>query len=107
MKTQFAQLKLKNGAHVKLIDSFNFVKGSLKNISIKLGFNNKKRDRPYFVNEGRAPRDRKEWQKLYLYCNSEIKATYELAEFILNTHETYDCGICVSSSQLALSLIHI
>ncbi len=101
MKTQFAQLKLKNGAHVKLIDSFNFVKGSLKNISIKLGFKNKKRNRPDFVNDGRAPRDRKEWQKLYRYCNSEIKATYELSEFILNTHKTYDCGICVSSSQLA------
>jgi len=101
MKTQFAQLKLKNSAHVKLIDSFNFVKGSLKNISIKLGFKNKKRDRPCFVNEGRAPRNRKEWQKLYLYCNSEIKATYELAEFILEIHKEYDCGICVSSSQLA------
>ena len=25
MKTQFAQLKLKNGAHIKLVDSFNFV----------------------------------------------------------------------------------
>ena len=100
-KTNFAQLKLKNGAHIKIIDSFNFVKGSLKNISIKLGFKNKKRDRPYFVTEGRAPRDRKEWQKLYLYCNSEIKATHELAEFILGIHEGYDCGICVSSSQLA------
>ncbi|HUU88011.1 MAG TPA: DNA polymerase [Candidatus Glassbacteria bacterium] len=101
MKTQFAQLKLKNGAHVKLVDSFNFVKGSLKDISIKLGFKNKKRDRPYFVNEGRAPRNRREWQKLYLYCKSEIKATYELAEFILKIHKEYDCGICVSSSQLA------
>lgn len=100
-KTQFAQLKLKNSAHVKLVDSFNFVKGSLKNISIKLGFKNKKRNRPYFVNDGRAPRNRKEWQKLYRYCNSEIKATYELAEFILKIHERYDCGICVSSSQLA------
>ena len=53
------------------------------------------------MNEGRAPRDRKEWQKLYRYCNSEIKATYELAEFILEIHKRYDCGICVSSSQLA------
>ena len=100
-KTQFAQLKLNNSAHVKIVDSFSFVKGSLKNISIKLGFKNKKRNRPQFVNEGRAPKNRKEWQKLYRYCNSEIKATYELAEFILKMHQNYDCGLCVSSSQLA------
>jgi DNA polymerase elongation subunit (family B) len=86
---------------VKLLDSFNFVKGSLKNISIKLGFKNKKRNRPHFVNQGRAPKNRKEWQKLYRYCSSEIKATYELAEYILKIHKNYDCAICVSSFQLA------
>lgn len=100
-KTQFAQLKLKKNANVKIIDSTNFIKGSLKGISVKLGFKNKKRNRPDFVEEGRAPRTRKEWQKLYRYCNSEIKATYELAENILEMHKRYDCGICVSASQLS------
>ena len=53
------------------------------------------------VNEGRSPKDRREWQILYLYCFDEIKAEYELAQYILEMHKRYDCGIGVSASSFA------
>lgn|GEM_PF-1623778 len=99
-KQCFAQIRLKNGAYVKLLDSTNFIRGSLYDLSRALQFKYKKRERPYFVKEGRAPKTREEWQKLYLYCNAEIKAEYELAKFILGMHKRYDVGFSVSQAQL-------
>ncbi|MEM3518235.1 MAG: DNA polymerase, partial [Nitrososphaerales archaeon] len=99
-KQCFAQIKLGNGAYVKAVDSSNFIRGSLYDLSRALQFKYKKRRRPYFVEEGRAPKTRKEWQKLYLYCNDEIKAEYELAKYILEIHKKYDVGYSVSQAQL-------
>ncbi|KXA94289.1 hypothetical protein AKJ65_04875 [candidate division MSBL1 archaeon SCGC-AAA259E19] len=100
-KTWFAQVKLDNGAYVKLIDTGNFFKGSLYNLSRKLNLDHKKRSRPDFVDEGKKPSNRKEWQKLYLYCGAEIKATYDLAEYILQKHKGYDTYITMSAPQFA------
>ena len=99
--TWFVQIRLRNGANVKVIDSNNFIKGSLYNLSRELDFKYKKRKRPRFVKEGRSPRNRKEWKELYRYCGEEIKAEYELAEFILEMHKEYNVGITVSSAHLA------
>jgi len=99
--TWFAQIRLANGAYVKVIDSNNFIKGSLYDLSHELDFRYKKRKRPKFVQDGRRPRNRKEWKELYRYCGEEIKAEYELAEFILAMHKKYDVGITVSSASLA------
>lgn len=99
--TWFAQIRLRNGANVKVIDSNNFIKGSLYNLSRELDFKYKKRKRPRFVKEGRSPRNRKEWKELYRYCGEEIKAEYELAEFILEMHKEYDVGITISSAHFA------
>lgn len=99
-KQWWAQIKLKNGAYVKVVDSANFFKDSLYNISRALGFKYVKRERPCFVKEGRAPRNRKEWQLLYPYCGNEIKAEFELAQHILGIHQRYDVGFSVSQAQL-------
>ncbi|MCJ7455711.1 DNA polymerase [Candidatus Bathyarchaeota archaeon] len=100
-KTWFAQVRLKNGTYVKVLDSANFIKGSLYDISRSLALTTSKPKRPYFVENGRAPRNKDEWWRLRGYCRAEIMAQYELAQFILRMHEQYNCGICVSASQLS------
>lgn len=99
--TWFGQIRLRNHANVKVIDSNNFIRGSLYNLSRELDFKYKKRKRPKFVEEGRKPRNRKEWKELYCYCGEEIKAECELAQFILKMHKKYDVGITVSSAHFA------
>ena len=54
-KTWFAQIKLRNKAYVKVVDSTNFIKGSLWKLSRELNLEHKKGGRPYFVSEGRKP----------------------------------------------------
>ena len=100
-KTWFAQVRLKNGTYVKVLDSANFIKGSLYDISRSLALATSKPKRPYFVENGRAPRNQDEWWRLHGYCRAEIMAQYELAQFILRMHEQYNCGISVSASQLS------
>ena len=100
-KTWFVQVKLKKETYVKILDSANFVRGSLYEISRKLGFTTPKPKRPYFVENGRAPRNKDEWHRLRGYCRAEILAQYELAQFILDMHKQFDCGISVSASQLS------
>lgn len=99
-KTWFAQIRLRNNANVKVVDSNNFVRGTLWRLSRDLGFEHKKYDRPFFVTEGRKPKNRREWNMLLNYCGREIKATYELAEYILNLHRDYDVGYAVSIPHL-------
>lgn len=100
--TWYAKITLKaNSARVLVIDSGNFVKGSLYDISRQLQLKTPKPDRPYFVKAGRAPRTREEWYRLHGYCRAEIMAEYELAQFILRMHEQNDCGLSVSASQLS------
>jgi hypothetical protein len=100
-KTWFAQVELRNGTYVKILDSANFIKGSLFDISRKLGFTTPKPKRPYFVENGRAPKNQDEWHRLRGYCRAEILAQHELAQFILDMHKQFDCGISVSVSQLS------
>jgi hypothetical protein len=100
-KTWFAQLELRNGTYVKILDSANFVKGSLYDISRKLGFTTPKPKRPWFVENGRAPRNQHEWHMLHGYCRAEIRSQYELAEYVLGMHKHFDCSISVSASQLS------
>jgi len=78
-KTWFAQVRLKNGTYVKVLDSANFIKGSLYDISRSLALATSKPKRPYFVENGRAPRNQDEWWRLHGYCRAEIMAQYELA----------------------------
>jgi hypothetical protein len=100
--TWYAKITLKaNNARALVIDSGNFVKGSLYDISRQLQLKTSKPDRPYFVKAGRAPRTREEWYRLHGYCRAEIMAEYELAQFILRMHEQNYCGLSVSASQLA------
>lgn len=100
-KTWFAQIELKNGAYVKVVDSANFIKGSLFNLSRILNLEHKKRQRPDFVKEGRKPKNETEWRELLRYCCDEIKAEYDLAKFILSMHREYNVGFCVSIPGLA------
>ena len=97
-KTWFAQIKLKNGAHIKLVDSANFIRGSLYQISRDLKLSHKKETKPEWL--GREPQGQKEWKELIRYCRAEIKAEYALAQYILGIHETYDAGFTVSVAQL-------
>ena len=100
-KTWFAQIEMKNGAYVKVIDTNSFLRGSLYEISRKLNLKHQKGVRPEFVKEGRKPRTRGEWQDLYRYCGAEILATYDLAQHILGMHRHYDTAISISASQFA------
>ena len=78
-KTWFASIKLKNGARIKVVDSANYIRGSLFNISRELNLPTKKSTRPESVLQGRSPINKKEWDLLILYCGREIKAEYELS----------------------------
>jgi len=100
-KTWFATIELINRARVKVVDSANFIRGSLYNISRELGLPIKKSTRPSLVTEGRSPLDRSEWNSLRLYCNREIKAQYELARYILDIHRKYDVKYSVSIANLS------
>ena len=100
-KIWFAQIKLCNGVNIKVVDSFAFIHGSLYNLSRILGFKYKKRERPFFVQHGGKPKNNDEWGELYHYCHAEIKAQYELGEWILNLHKKYDVTFCVSIAQLS------
>jgi len=98
-KIWFAQIKLANGVNIKAVDSIAFIQGSLYNLSRILGFKYVKREKPSFL--GRKPRNRNEWRELYRYCYAEIKAEYELAQWIMNMHQKYDVTFCVSIAQLS------
>ncbi len=101
-KIWFAKVCMtKNNARVKILDSANFVHGQLYHISRDLGFKTPKPKRPYFVEAGRAPKNREELYRLHGYCRAEIKAEYELGQFILDMHQQYNCGIAISASQLS------
>jgi len=99
-KTWFAQIKLRNNAYVKVVDSTNFIKGSLYKLSRELDLEHKKSGRPYFVSEGRKPENQREWDMLLRYCGREIKTTYDLAEYISNIHKKYDTSFSVSTPHL-------
>jgi hypothetical protein len=100
-KVWFAQIYLKTRAMVKVVDSASFLKGSLYELSRTLKFQYKKYERPLFVQQGKSPQNREEWNKLYIYCYHEIKAQYELAQYILNMHKEYDTTFTVSIAQIS------
>ncbi|MEM3665187.1 MAG: DNA polymerase [Candidatus Jordarchaeales archaeon] len=100
-KVWFAQIKLKNGVSIKVVDSNAFIKGSLYELSRTLKFKYVKRERPWFVEQGKKPKNREQWIELYRYCYDEIKAQFELAQYILNMHREYDTTFTVSIAQLA------
>jgi hypothetical protein len=100
-KVWFAHIKLKNKATIKVVDSASFLKGSLYELSRTLKFKYVKRERPLFVEQGKKPQNRYEWLELYRYCYDEIKAQYELAQYILNMHKRYDTTFTVSIAQLS------
>lgn len=101
-KQLFARVDLPNRATVKIVDTGNFIKGSLYNISRQLDLPCKKRKRPDFVTLGRKPKNKKEWTELIRYCGDEIKAQYELSKFILEKmHKAYDVPFSVSSAHLS------
>ena len=101
-KTWYAKIRLKkNNARILILDSANFIKGSLERISHELHFKNQKPERPWFVKHGRAPRNKDEWYRLRSYVRGEIKAEHELAELVTEMHRGYNVSISVSASQLA------
>jgi len=97
-KTWFAQIKLRTKANVKLVDSGNFLRGSLYEISRALDLPHKKETKPKWL--GRKPQNAKEWKELIRYCRAEIKAEYSLAQYILGIHKKYDVQYTVSIAQL-------
>ena len=103
-KTWFAHVTLRNGVRIKLVDSADFIKGSLHQISRKLNLKHKKRQRPKFVVEDKKPSSYEERKELQRYCCDEIHAEHDLAMFILEMHKKYDVGFSVSSSQLAMKV---
>jgi hypothetical protein len=100
-KIWFAQIYFCNHARVKVVDSTNFLKGSLYDLSRTLNFKYKKRKRPLFVEQGQSPQNGNEWHELYRYCFDEIRAEYELAKYILGIHSEYDISFTVSVAQLS------
>jgi len=101
-KQLFAVIHLPNKITVTVVDTGNFIRGSLWKISRNLGLKHAKRKRPYFVNEGRSPNTIEEWQMLKEYCLDEIKAQYDLAEFILEKmHKPYDVPRSISTAHLS------
>jgi hypothetical protein len=98
-KTWFARIKFPNGAYLKVVDSLNFIRGSLHNLSKELNLRHKKETRPEWI--GREPKNPYEWKELVRYCGAEIKAEYDLAEYILGIHRKYQVGYSVSISQLS------
>lgn len=101
-KQLFATIKLPNKVSVTLVDTGNFIRGSLWKISRDLQLKHVKRNRPDFVNEGRSPKNKKEWETLKRYCLDEIRAQYELSKFILEKmHKPYDVPRSVSSAHLS------
>lgn len=106
-KIWFAQIKLCNDVNIKVVDSHAFtldsshdnIQTSLYQLSRTLKFKFKKREKPSFL--GKKPKNPNEWKELYRYCYAEIKAEYELAEWVLNMHRKYDTTFCVSIAQLA------
>ena len=97
-KTWFAQVKLSNRANAKVVDSGNFIRGSLHEISRALELPHKKETKPDWL--GRRPEGKKEWKELIRYCLHEIRAEYELTRLILGIHEKYDIQFTVSTAQL-------
>jgi hypothetical protein len=97
-KTWFAQIHLPNGANVKVVDSGNFIRGSLFNISRELNLRCKKERAPDWL--GREPQNKYEWKELIRYCRADIKAEYALEEYVLGIHRKYDAGFSVSIAQL-------
>jgi hypothetical protein len=97
-KTWFAQIHLPNGSNVKVVDSGNFLRGSLYSISRELNLRCKKEKAPNWL--GGEPENSYEWKELIRYCRAEIKAEYALAEYILGIHRRYDAGFSVSIAQL-------
>ena len=101
-KQIFATIKLPNKITVIVVDTGNFIRGTLRKLSKDLELTHIKDKRPKFVSEGRSPRNRKEWKDLKRYCSKEIRATYDLAKFILEKmHKPYDVPRSVSSAHLA------
>jgi len=101
-KQLFATVRLPNKVMVTIIDTGNFIRGSLWKISRKLGLKHAKRKRPDFVNKGRSPNTVQEWKMLREYCIDEINAQYDLAEFILEKmHKPYDVPRSVSTAHLS------
>ena len=97
-KTWFAQVHLPSGVNVKVVDSGNFIRGSLYDISRELNLPCKKEKAPDWL--GGVPENSYEWKELIRYCRAEIKAEYALAEYILGIHRRYDAGFSVSIAQL-------
>lgn len=100
-KTWFAQIHFQNKASLKVIDTGNFIRGSLYELSRKLNLPHKKPKRPESVKEGKKPRTGEEWRRLIDYCREEILSTYDLAQFILDMHRRYDTAVSVSASHFA------
>jgi hypothetical protein len=100
-KVWFARIKLRNGAIVKVIDTGSFLRGTLYNLSRKLGLANRKPERPSFVKEGKKPKNKEDWRILIDYCRKEILSTYDLAQHVLEMHRHYDVAISISASQFA------
>lgn len=100
-KIWFVQIKLYNGVNIKVVDTASYLKGSLYQLSRTLNFKYTKRERPFFVEQGKKPKNHEEWHDLYRYCHSEILAQYELAQYILDIHVKYDVPFTVSIAQLA------
>ena len=99
-KVWFASVKLKNGVRVKLVDSARFINGSLYDISRRLNLKHKKPKRPKGVEEGKEIQSLKD-NVFKSYVKNEIYAEYDLANFIIDMHKSYDTNFCVSSSQLS------
>ncbi len=99
-KTWYGSVKLPNNATVNLVDSANFMQGSLYDLSRKLNLKHKKPERPKGVEEGKKIQslDDPEFKS---YVEKEILSEYDLASYIINMHSHYNVNFSVSSSQFA------
>lgn len=99
-KVWYGRVIVNKGVRVKLLDSTNFIIGSLYNISRKLNLDHKKPERPKGVEKGKEVQSLKHPEFKH-YVTQEILAEYDLANYIVDMHRKYNVNFCVSSSQFA------
>ena len=88
----FATIHFSKNRYLKIIDSFQFFKNSLKTLSISLNLNHKKLD-DYNENS--------EYNDFVRYLKNDVFTVKDLGIFITDFHKKYDVSISVSIANLS------
>lgn len=106
-KTWFCNLSYGGNKRILIIDTFAFLKNSLKHLSDTLNLDHKKYEfdftntelLPYLPLSNSIIFDLKKSLKTYL--ENDLEVQYDLTKRIIEFHDLYDVRICVSIAQLS------